>query len=600
MAFERTVEQRAVEALREDGHREPEPTTVIGERELALSLEQVLWLAVLGLAALVRLGALGRWPLSAGEAQVALAALGRALPEPVPVPEGMGPLAFNLTALSLWLFGPDDAVVRLPAALAGIALVGLLWAGRSVLGRDVALGAAFFVALSPALAFFSRQASEVSFAALCALWFVLALARYVRRPSRTGAWHVALALALGLTSGPGFWAVLAAGGLYAAYLWRRFVRHGDETWEQVLEAWQRAQPDRYRLLAAVLGVVAVVSTAGFTNPSGLMGALALPARWGQAVLGAGAPLVVPFSVTTFLYEWPLLLWATVGAALWSVQRPHLARFLLVWAFATFVPASLTNSGWAGGVAHTVLPLTLLAGAGLAALARSLAREARLEVEGLYTAAGLVVAFFAWLNLVGYSLKGTSVLAWLSFGAVLLLGGILVLVGTLHGLESALRVAGSVLLAASAFWALHTGWQLAYNHASDPREPLVVGATDVDVRYLPRFLRQVSEVRAGHPDKLPIAVQRTLGPVPRWYLRDFLDMRTTEGSHPDQPTVVLLEAAEPAPPGWIGQRVRLGLAWQWPGLTGPSLVRWLIYREAPGLTGVESILYIAVTPSNTAR
>ncbi|MDQ7029853.1 MAG: hypothetical protein Q9O62_08790 [Ardenticatenia bacterium] len=168
--------------------------------------------------------------------------------------------------------------------------------------------------------------------------------------------------------------------------------------------------------------------------------------------------------------------------------------------------------------------------------------------------------------------------------------------TQHGVRWALRVTGALLLVVSAFWAFRTAWGVGYHRLADPREPIVTQATDPDVRYLPPFLRQVSQNRADHPDRLAIAVQRSLGPVPRWYLRDFTNVQLTEGSHPDLPAVALLAPTDPPPPGRIGQRVRLGRTWQWPGLSGPALVRWLLFRQAPGMTGLESILYVAGTIS----
>lgn len=588
------VRVRAPHEQREDGHRRdvPDMAPTPRLREGSISLEALLWGLLLALAGALRLGDLGRWPLNAAEAEIALAALGRALPAPVPVPADVSPLAFNLTALSMWLFGPEDGVVRLPAALAGVALVGLLlWRGRDVLGRGPALGAAALLALSPSHTFFSRQATEVSVATLAALWAVFAVARYARRPSPGRAWEVTAALALGLVSGPGFWSAVVAGGLYALHARHRFSRRGDRAWLRLLALSRRMWPRRYRLLAGLAGAALFLSTAGWANPSGLTGALELPDRWLSLLAGSGPPPVIPFSEMAFLYEWPVFVWATLGAALWVERRPELTRFLLLWAFVTFLPATLTNTGWTGALAHVTLPLALLGGVALNALARGLL-AGRKEAEGLYTATGLVILAFAWLNLVAYSLTGATLSILLVAAALVLAGSVPVVVAVQHGLERAMRVAGALLLVTSAFWALRTAWGLGYHGLADPREPLVTQAADPDVRYLRAFLRQVSQNRAGHPDRLPIAVQRSLGPVPRWYLRDFQDVRLTEGSHPGLPAVALLAPDEPAPPGHIGQRVRLGRAWRWPGLSGRAFVRWVLFREAPGVTGIDAILYVS--------
>ncbi|MDQ7029852.1 MAG: glycosyltransferase family 39 protein [Ardenticatenia bacterium] len=393
---------------RADGHQEepllapPEP-----HRDTpALSLETLLWGVVLALAGALRLGDLGRWPLNAGEAETALAALGRALPTPVPVPADVGALAFNLTALSLWLFGPEDGNVRLPAALAGVALIALLWRSRDVLGRGVALGAATLMALSPTLTFFSRQAADVSLATVGALWLVIAVARYARSPSPARAWEVVAALALGLVSGPGFWGVLVAGALYALHARYRYGRYRDREWLRLIALGRRAWPMRYRLLAGLAGTILFLSTAGWTNPTGFAQALELPDRWLRLLMGGSAPPAIPFSAMTLLYEWPVLVWAALGAALWSERRARWTRFLLLWAFVTFLPAALTNTGWTGALAHIVVPLALLGGVALNVLAQEMTAS-QWDTEGLYTSAGLVILAFAWLNVVAYSLTGTT-------------------------------------------------------------------------------------------------------------------------------------------------------------------------------------------------
>lgn len=561
----------------------------------ALTLEGVLWFAVVAVGVLLRVGALGRWPLSGNEARIALSAVGKAATVTEPPPIVIGPLAFNLVALGSWLFGATDVSVRVFPALVGIMLILLPWFARRLIGRGPALGAAMFIAVSPALSFFAGHTDDTIFSAFCALWFVIAVAHYAERPSRMRALHVALALGVGLTSGAGFWSVLVAGGLYLLFL----IRERDDSdesaaWDAVLEARERLRVEGMRLGGLVLASVLFVSTAAFTNPSGLAQALSQSARWIGVLVGQGTELAVPFSLVLLLYELPILIWAALGASIWLDDHPHWTRFLLLWAGVTLVPATLTNSGWAGGIAHVALPLTVLAGVGVARTAGELVRNFELEFEGLYGGLALLGVAFVWLNLLAYSLGGETLRLWLAAGGFVLIGALFVLMAVWVNLASALRTAGAVLLVALVFISFRSAWQLNYDNAANPREPLVVAPTDPDVRYMSDFLRPVSENRINQPDLLPVAVQQNLGPVPLWYLRDFRQVSRTAGSSPEQPVAVLLSPSEPPPTGWTGQQIRLGERWDWPGLSGQSLVRWLIYRKASNTTTpIDAILYLRV-------
>lgn len=577
-----------------DGHVDEAVGADASTQPAALTVEAVLWLAVVAFGALLRFGALGRWPLSGNEALVALSAVGKAATVTEPPPTIIGPLAFNMVALGSWLFSATDVAVRLFPALIGILLLVLLWFARRLIGRGPALGAALFIAVSPSLSFFAGRVDDTMISAFCALWLVIAVAYYAQRPSTARAWHIALALGVGLTSGAGVWSVLVAGAVYLLFIWRE--RHDDEksaAWDIVLEMRDRLRTDGLRFGIGVLAVVLFASTAVFTNPSGLAQAFSQPARWVALITGQGSGLAVPFSLVLLLYELPILIWAAFGASIWLDDHPHWTRFLLVWAGITLVPATLTNSGWTGGIAHTVLPLTLLAGVGVARTAGALARNVELEYEGLYGGLALLGLAFVWLNLLAYSLGGETLRLWLAAGALVLVGALFVLMAVWVNLATALRTAGAVLFIVLLFVSIRSAWQLNYTNAANPREPLVVAPTDPDVRYMSDFLRPVSENRINTPDLLPIAVQQNLGPAPLWYLRDFRHVSRIAGSSPDQPEAVLLSPADAPPAGWTGQRIRLGERWEWPGLSGQALVRWLLYRNAPNTTPVDAVLYLRV-------
>lgn len=108
-----------------------------------------------------------------------------------------------LVHLSTRLLGGAPWAIRLPALLAGIALVPATYAaGRALYGRDAALLAAALVAASSALIEFSVNARGYTLLALCAL-LILALAVYLRRADNPAAWVLfALLSALGFYTLP--------------------------------------------------------------------------------------------------------------------------------------------------------------------------------------------------------------------------------------------------------------------------------------------------------------------------------------------------------------------------------------------------------------
>src|SRR6266540_895328 len=124
-----------------------------------------LLVATSALALWLRLTGLHGWDgtLSVDEARLALAGRG-ILEHGVPVlpsgwPYTRGLLASYLVAPSLALLGLTDFAARLPSALAGTALVPVMYAlGRSLAGRPAGLFGALFVAGYPPLVAWSREA----------------------------------------------------------------------------------------------------------------------------------------------------------------------------------------------------------------------------------------------------------------------------------------------------------------------------------------------------------------------------------------------------------------------------------------------------------
>ena len=90
-----------------------------------------------------------------------------------------GPFQFNAGALAFVLFHPSDFVARVPAALFGTGIVALIYLLRGHLGRLGALTAAFFVAVSPSLLYFSRFDREDIYTAFWTLAMAVCIWRYL-------------------------------------------------------------------------------------------------------------------------------------------------------------------------------------------------------------------------------------------------------------------------------------------------------------------------------------------------------------------------------------------------------------------------------------
>ncbi|MGD0205489.1 MAG: hypothetical protein ABSB57_03480, partial [Dehalococcoidia bacterium] len=109
---------------------------------LSISLEVVVWLAVIGLAAALRLALLEHLPLTIDESFRSFAAWQTSQGD---VPANWpGDMTSSLTAHLFSIFGSSDLLARLLPALAGSALIALLWPGARVIVcsrdlRDVAV-----------------------------------------------------------------------------------------------------------------------------------------------------------------------------------------------------------------------------------------------------------------------------------------------------------------------------------------------------------------------------------------------------------------------------------------------------------------------------
>ena len=82
----------------------------------------------------------------------------------------------------------------------------------------------------------------------------------------------------------------------------------------------------------------------------------------------------------------------------------------------------------------------------------------------------------------------------------------------------------------------------------------------------------------------MTVHQGAGPAVAWYLRDFDDVEFVAQLSPSIDTPVVIAPADEQEPTlgaqYSGQDFVLASSWKPQGLSGPNLMRWLFYRQAP--------------------
>ncbi len=496
----------------------------------ALTLESLIYAALLGGAAFIRFYALGRWPLLEGEARQALSAW-RFLHGGAP-PSAAVPLLFDSATLSFFLFGAGDAAARLVPAALGTAVVLLPLALRRRLGTWGALAATLMLAFSPTLVFYSRTLAG-TIPGLAGLGALLLAVEYAELGQGRKARLVGAAgLAVALTSSPWVYTALLAGlALYGLALLarRRADRWAD--WGTLTGKVAALLRERRAWLGLGLGV-ALLSTAVLMRLGGLQATADLLAAWlGQLVPGSGGrSFGYPLAVLLF-YETGTLTLGVAGLAVELRRRSLWAAFLGLWAGLVLVQATVSGARDGELVAQAILPLALLGGLAVEALVAWLRPAQPLWVGGSLAVFSVLVGFW-WLQLTAY----------FNPAAVALLGSYLQAVWFFClATPLVIAMAGAVLWRwvgrSETIWALSllglgvAGCLLVRNsvslnhvYARDPREPLVVAPTSVDVRDMVSFLETWSVREALDQHALTIAASPDLEPLVPWYLRDFSALR----------------------------------------------------------------------------
>ncbi len=571
-----------------------------------LTGEKALYIGLALLAVVLRLIALGAYPLSDAEAGQALVAWRILQAQPVGQ-VGYSPLIVTLDLISFLLLGGSEFAARLGPALLSVPLVLLPYGLRRYLGRTGALAAGALFALSPTVLYFTRTVDGDIGVAVGGLALVVGLFNWLEAPSSnnksliSSLYLAAGGLVLMLTASPSAYSMLALLlgflALAAAVGGRGYiepVRSGLAALQSRAGAWGEFA------LALGVGLVAIASSLLF-NLSGLAATADLLTTWllgfePGMVAGGAYPAVFLLS----LYEPLILLVGLFGLSVGLMRRRLIDLFLGWWFFGGIALDLLRSGRTDGEVLVSLVPLVLLAGLALGMLWDSLAalggqgNEARRQGVMMVAAIGLVIGAFAYVEMMKYT-REDSWLYLLPLAAVGLFIGLVVLFWMWdegrYALQGAALVAVAVLL---GFTAGNVA-RLDYARLASPYQPLVRAPAADGLPLLVTTLHQVSSWWAGDAYTLDIVADRHLGAAVEWQLRSFRNVTWVDSanqaaqvvSSQQQPGAVLLPASGtpqesaslPLGEGYIGQDFAIRAHWTPTGLSGPALVRWLVLRIA---------------------
>ncbi len=554
------------------------PARVVG---LSMSLETVVWVTLIGVAAAFRLARLDHLPLTVNESARALASWQTSQGH-VPA-DWSGDMSQAMTSYLFAIFGAGDLLARLLPALLGCLTVALLWPLARYVGAS-ALLAAVLVALSPLLVHVSRSGLPYAAGAALSLAMVVAFFAFVR--TRSPVSLLALGLAAGLALGSDAVSTSTAMLLLAFLVLEATVIRSPDIGERLAEV-RRSPALGVSVLLIFLGSLELAVTRFGTD----IDRVSLPALrlWTGMFDLPRDSLPWHFHPNLLVgYEAPALILGTVGY-LWVLYRwlktkgesiPLFQRFLIVWASGAALIIAVTTRREAGQLVLLLLPLALLAGCWLETLVAelnlaSLVRSLPFLVPGLFAVGYIALELTEWSR--NHDVNETAL--------VLVAGGGVALLWLAWNVLGRQAITGYFVLGSlvSLVFLVHGATSVAYGRGS---EPLADQRLD---RQVPRLESQLAGM-GGEEGAIgaDMSFMRPLG----WYLRDVPGLVFTY-SPPANAVAYLAVPGTTVPIGY-------GLERTWPIAEGwvPSSIdplswwRWLVYREPyGGLTSTEADLLV---------
>ena len=506
-----------------------------------------------------------------------------------------GPLYAYSSALLIALFGANDVVPRLMPALAGTAMLPLPLLLRRKLGREASLLATLFLAFSPSLVFFSRQASAsilpatLSFAVLV---FLVAFADSGRPQYLLAA---SASTGLLLTSGPLADFALASCLIVAlAWLLWSFWRR-QNLGATVLKTVARVGRDEASTYALVVaGVAILVATGAVSDVSGLQRGLVDPLQSGAVSFFTPAGLPWHFYLQMLaVYEPGLVACGVLGLGFLRMEKGGPRAWFAVWALVTLGLGAITGNKEPGLVAQMIVPLALLASFPTAAAWRYVlvkGREATLLAFGVTTVPLLVLLYIVILALPDPEVPGLALIA-----PLLALALVLAAWSSQVGPRPAAAMAGALAFCVFTLYAFSASVNVSFP-GQDRVVPLLASASpSYDVRNLGLQADNLANLLVLRGAEPTVDLDANLAPSLAWYLRRQPDLRIG----PAEAALAILPAEATAPPGYVGQRYRIFYVWEPASLDWRALARWMLLHEAPPAARAQDVMLYAKTQRQLA-
>lgn len=557
-------------------------------------IETLAYAGLMLLAALVRLVNLSAAPLTASEANQALAAFNG-----TPLPPGGSPLLYAVNQVVFGITGTSlgDAGARLAAALIGTIAVLLPWLFRRSIGRPGALAASLALAISPTIVFASRLIDGQAVVATLTLAALGCGLRYMEKRRQRDLNLAAIAIGLALTGGPGMVTLLIVIGLGSIMAHRWLA--SDEDRAQLTEL----RHDTGALRQAVIWGAAsalLVTTTLLINPGGLRGVPEVISAWLDAWRATDTIGPLQLFQILLVYE-PLIVWVGLAGLIITMRRIMLRQvtgtkaILGVWSIGALLIALGQPGRQVTDLTLMLAPLALLAGAAVQRLIDALSDRGAWGFEGaVWLVAAPLIGYLA-ITLSGYAtghnvigkaqLLGQTLSPLGSFAVLLIILALIVggIFSLAMGVGAVLRAGAAAIVVVFALTSIGNTWSVTQLRPGDPRElhwgPI---ATSPDVRPLLQAVEAASWRATGNAVQAPVTVMLPqFDPVVAWYLRGFKNAQFSAASGVGAPIVITRLGDEPpaATGGYLGAKFVARATWSPAALDEAALLRWWVYRQA---------------------
>ena len=619
-----------------------------------LTLERLLYGILVLLAIGMRFVALGEQPLNTLEVANAWPAWLTAWAVHAPnTPTPTSPLLYSLHTILFWITGGGDALARCLPALAGVAVVWLIWYWREWLGRTTALFAAFLLAVDPWQVAFSRLADGAILSVALGLLTLIGLTHWLQlspAAAKQSRWQSLIPVSAGLllVSGAQAWSFVPVIALFV-FLFGRTNAPTDET--VVAEAEERTFFGFSRSALLLFVGAAVLGAKGWlTRPEGLGMISSSLTVWFGELLGWSAlrysfgwpfirlivdqPLLLIFGILGLVQLWlsqsalasapPAEDQASVDAVQ-VLETPSAARdpqwslFLILWLCWGLILALLPGRNPAS-LLMIELPLLLATAHAVAVIVQQYrpefaSRESSLVVLMLVI---LLISALFWATAFVAHRQIDSTLAKTT---LLIVGLALLLVVAFAFWSDRAQtrfVIGGLVGIVLLLVTIAGSWQL--NQQFDITHPngFFAEYTHPDVRRLATDIGTLSAQRNGDANEAPLQVQMAAQPDPvlGWYLRNMhrLSWVLAPGATNDQALPMVITLSDKADtqdllPKYMGSHYSTHVRWLPSALfngeseaqAGESktdqywsqklqpFLRWMIYREVKPLPPADSVV-----------